>query len=131
MFMAFAALASSIVEFLFFIAIAVVVYQVFIAEWVDTRRNAIKQKQSQHDSIDKIAQVKLVSDDAKDIEKFITSNAEHISNEMVARLVDRIETIKTDQYINADSILKKRIDDLVQPEEEDEPVAKRARGAKR
>ena len=127
MFMAFAALASSIVEFLFFIGVAVVVYQIFISDWVAEKRQAKRDSQNQHDSVDKIAQVKLISDDAKDIEKFITTNAEHISNEMVTKLVDRIEAIKTDQVINADSILKKRIDDLAQPEEEEEPaVVKRA-----
>jgi len=124
----FAYLFSSIIEFLFVVGLAVVVYQVFLSDWVRARRLQVKESQAKFDSIDKIAQVKLVSDDAKDIEDFITKNAQYLSNEVVKRLVDRIEAIKTDQIISADTILKKRIDALEQPiEVEEEPaVVKRA-----
>lgn|SRR6185369_287018 len=124
----FAYLFSSIIEFLFVVGLAVVVYQVFLSDWVRARRLQVKESQVKFDSIDKIAQVKLVSDDAKDIEDFITKNAQYLSNEVVKRLVDRIEAIKTDQIISADTILKKRIDALEQPiEVEEEPaVVKRA-----
>lgn len=120
-------LFGSVVEVLITIGLLVVAYQVFLSDWFSEKRQQAKESQTQHDSVDKIAQVKIVSDDPKDIEKFITSNAEYLSNEMVGRLVERIEAIKTDQVISADSLLKKRIDDLAQPEEEPEVVKRASR----
>ncbi len=124
----FAYLFGSIIQFLVVVGIAVLVYQIFISDFVKAKRLEIKNAKSKYDSLEKIAQVKLVSDEPKDIEKFITENAQYLSDDIVKQLVNRIEMIKTDQVITADTILKKRIEDLDQSRQdalevlEEEPV---------
>lgn len=124
----FAYLFSTAIEIIVGIGILILVYQVFLSDMIKAKRQQVKDSEAKHDSIEKIAKVKLVSDDPKDIEKFITDNAQYLSDDMVQRLVDRIDNIKNDNVINADTLLKKRIDAL-EPELEvhDEPaVLKRA-----
>lgn len=121
----FATLFASFMEFVLFLFAVVVVYQIFLSDWIADKRAQWKEARNKGDSIDKIAQVKLVSDDAKGIEKFVTNNAQYLSDQMVKKLVARIETIKVDGVISADEILKTRIDEL-QPEEEEENVETRS-----
>ena len=110
--MMFTALLMSVVEVLVVIGVAVLLYQVFLSDMVTARRRASQQNKTQISNVTKMAKVKLVSDDPKDIEKFIASNAEYLPNETVDLLVARIEAIKTDQVISADTILKSRIESL-------------------
>jgi hypothetical protein len=120
----FAALFASLMEFVLFVFAVVVVYQIFLSDWIAAKRMQWKEARSKNDSIDKIAQVKLVSDDAKGIEKFVTNNAQYLSDQMVKKLVARIENIKVDGVISADEILKTRIAEL-EPEEEAETIGER------
>jgi hypothetical protein len=118
---------SSIVEVLFAVGAATLLYQIFLSDYFRDKRIAVEQKQSKYNSIDKVARVKLISDDPKDIEYFITTNAQYLSDDMVERLVSRIEDIKADQVVNnTDNVLKSRIDRLFQEETEDPVVVKRA-----
>ena len=119
----FAALFASLMEFVLFVFAVVVVYQIFLSDWIAAKRAQWKEAKDKNNSIDKIAQVKLVSDDAKGIEKFVTNNAQYLSDQMVKKLVARIESIRVDGVISADEILKTRIAEL-QPEEEEETEAK-------
>ena len=119
----FAALFASLMEFVLFVFAVVVVYQIFLSDWIAAKRAQWKEAKDKNNSIDKIAQVKLVSDDAKGIEKFVTNNAQYLSDQMVKKLVARIENIRVDGVISADEILKTRIAEL-QPEEEEETEAK-------
>ena len=109
---------DDIVGFLIFLGLGVVAacaYH-FLGDWWD-----IKQaERTKLNSLNKIAQVKLVSDDKKDIAQFITLNAPFLSISMVKQLVSRIELLKADDVINNDDNLKQRIDDLSN-EEEDNP----------
>jgi Na+/glutamate symporter len=114
----FAALFASLMEFALFVFAVVVVYQIFLSDWVAARRAQWKEVKGKAASIDKIAQVKLVSGDAKGIEQFVTNNAQYLSDPMVKKLVARIESLQVDQVI-ADDMLKSRIAEL-QPEEEEE-----------
>jgi alpha-N-acetylglucosamine transferase len=107
----FAYLFSAVIEFLFFVGACVLIYQVFLSDWLQGIRAANKERNSAKESANKIAQVKLVADDPKDIEKFISTNAQYLSEETVKKLVERIEMIKCDRIIYEDS-LKKRVDDL-------------------
>jgi hypothetical protein len=107
----FAYLFSTVLEFLFFVGGCVLVYQIFLSDWLQGVRAANKERNSAKESANKIAQVKMVSDDPKDIEKFISANAQYLSDETVKKLVDRIEMIKCDRIIYEDS-LKKRVEDL-------------------
>jgi hypothetical protein len=125
MIFAYAALFSSLLEFGLFIVTAVVIYQIFLSDWVDVKRAQWKIDKSKSGSIDKIAQVKLVSDDAKGIEEFVTNNAQYLSDQMVKKLVARIESLKVDQVIATDELLKTRIAEL-HPEEEEENVETRS-----
>ena len=111
----FAALLMSVVETLVVIGVAVLLYQIFLSDMVAARRKASQESKNQLGRVAKMAKVKLVSDNAKEIEKFIADNAEHLSDETVNLLVARIEAIKTDQIINADTILKSRIEALDNP----------------
>lgn len=94
------------------IMVIYLVYSVFfgdsVKEWLENRN---KKKQAAT-AADKIAKVKLVSNDDKDIEKFINNNAETLSDEMVSKLVERIETIRNEQVISADNVLKTRFESL-------------------
>lgn len=119
MFLAYAALFSSLMEFVLFVFAVVVVYQIFLSDWIATKRAQWKVDKSKSGSIDKIAQVKLVSDDAKGIEEFVTTNASFLSDQMVKKLVARIESLKIDHVIAEDELLKTRIAEL-QPEEEEQ-----------
>ncbi len=107
----FAYLFSTVIEFLFFVGACVLIYQVFLSDWLQGIRAANKERNSAKESANKIAQVKMVSDDPKDIEKFISANAQYLSEETVKKLVERIEMIKCDRIIYEDSV-KKRVDDL-------------------
>ncbi len=122
----FAALFASLMEFALFVFAVVVVYQIFLSDWIAAKRAQWKEARNKSDSIDKIAQVKLVSDDAKGIEKFVTNNAQYLSDQMVKKLVARIESIRVDGVISADEILKTRFAEL-QPEEEEETEIKAQR----
>lgn len=127
MFMAFAALFSSIFEFLLFVGAAALIYYVFISDWWQAQRAKHRETNSKSSNVDKIAQVKLVSDDKKDIERFVTDNAQYLSDPMVKRLVARIEELKVDDVIISDELLKKRIAELPQEEIEEEAHAEIAR----
>jgi len=120
----FAALFASLMEFVLFVFAVVVVYQIFLSDWIAAKRVQWKEARNKNDSVDKIAQVKLVSDDAKGIEKFVTNNAQYLSDQMVKKLVARIESIRVDGVISADEILKTRIAEL-EPEEESEVADER------
>lgn len=78
-----------------------------LASW----KERILENATTKDKVTKIAQVKLVSDDRKDIEKFVTDNAKYLSNDTVKKLVARIEAIKDDNIIKDDDI-RSQIDAL-------------------
>ncbi len=118
-----ASLFVSFLEVCLFGFAIVVLYQIFLSDWVDDKRASWKDSREKHSSIDKIAQVKLVSDDAKGIEKFVTTNAQYLSDQMVKRLVARIEEIKAGSVIAADDLLNARIAQL-QSEEDEDPELK-------
>lgn len=122
----FASLFTFVFEFLFGVGAIAIVYEVLLSDWLLGRKNLKVQKSEAISSADKIAQVKLVSQDDKDIEKFITNNAQYLSSEIVTKLVDRIEAIRTDQYINDDTLLKTRIDALAPVEEIEYHAPKKA-----
>jgi predicted membrane protein len=117
MLMAFAALFSSIFELLLFLGAAALIFYGFISDWWQAQRAKHREEFSKTSNVEKIAQVKLVSDSRKDIEQFVTDNAQYLSNQMVAKLVARIESLKIDNFILEDDLLKKRIADL--PTEQD------------
>jgi len=129
MFAVLAALFASIMELLFGVAIFAIVYHIFFADWFRNKKLERQRRADAATSTEKIAQLKLISDDPRDIENFITTYAAGISTEMVTKLVERIEVLKTDNVIDADTILKRRIDALGPQEEleveEAYPVNKR------
>ncbi len=114
----FAALFASVFEFLLFVAAVVIVYQIFLSDWVDEQRSKHKENKGRANSVDKLAKVKLVSDDPKDIEMFVENNAQYLSDQMVTKLVARLEYLKADKVITADEALKHRIEELEPIEEE-------------
>jgi predicted oxidoreductase len=107
----FVYLFGAVVEFVGFSLLAVIVYQVLLSDILKNLRAKNAERSSAKENSGKIALVKMVSDDPKDIEKFISANAQYLSDETVKKLVERIEMIKCDRIINEDSV-KKRIDVL-------------------
>ena len=99
---------NEIAEFLIFVGIIAFFAYTFLGDWWDIKRT----EKTKLNNIHKIAQIKLISDDKKDIAQFITTNAQFLSNDMVKQLVERIELIKADSVINNDDNLKLRIDNL-------------------
>lgn len=112
MWLALGALFSSLFELLIFLGVAAVIYQIFLSDWVKGWRAQNAEKHSKYSNVEKIALVKLVSEDPKDIEQFITNNATYLSDATVQKLVARIEALHTDNIISADDILKARFEDL-------------------
>lgn len=111
-------LFTSFMEFCLAAIVVITLYQIFLSDWVDEKRTQWKESRIKVNSVDKIAQVKLVSDDAKGIEDFVTKNAQYLSDQMVKKLVARIEDIKAGSVIAADEILKTRIAELPQEKED-------------
>ena len=110
-----------VLEFLLAAVIGVIIWDVFLSDLLRNRIVNFSERRTSISNADKIARVKLVSDAAKGIEKFITDNASLLSDAMVQQLVARIEAIKNDKVIDADTLLKSRIDGLQKPEPEPEP----------
>ena len=115
----FTTLFASTLEFLLFVGALVLIYQVFLSDWLDLTKQKSKINKDKSSSVEKIAKIKLVSSDAKDIEKFVTDNADFLSNEIVGQLAARIESLHVDDFLASDDVLKKRIADLSQIEEEE------------
>lgn len=103
-----------IVQILICVGILFLLYQVFLSDIIRDKWQANKELQEHLDSINKIARVKLTSDDPKEIEKFITDNAKSLSDQTVSALVLRIEQIKDDRVIKGDA-LKQQIESLEDP----------------
>jgi hypothetical protein len=116
----FAALFAGLFQFLLFLGAVVLIYNIFVSEWWDAKLSLRRDSKSKFSNTDKIAQVKLVSNDRKDIEKFVTDNAQYLSDQMVKKLVARIETLDIDEVILSDDALKRRIETLPQQEMEAE-----------
>jgi len=125
----FAYLFITALELIAGIAGLTLIYYVFLSDYVKERIEKSNENKAKLNSMNKISCTKLVSNDVKDIEKFIETNAQYLSVEIVNKLVSRIEYLNADKAINEDNNLKTRIDALAPaPElEEDVPVAKAAR----
>lgn len=94
--------------FIFLLGLTVITYQIFLSDYINNKIKTYKDKNNNKDVATKIARVKLISDDPKDIEKFIITNAQYLSDDLVKKLVERIEIIKFDKIIIEDN-LKTRI----------------------
>jgi len=101
------------------IGVLYVLWSTFISDWVSNKREEWSSSRGKQSAVDKIALVKLASNDPKDIEKFVTENADFLSMDTVKKLVARIENIRDERVIAADDMLKQRIDSL---EEETIPI---------
>ena len=110
---------------------AYIVYATFFSDYLANKAKQNSKKSAAFSNAEKLAKVKAVSDDPRDIEKFIAENVAYLDNTQVDQLVCRIESLKADRVINGDN-LKTRIDALEAPEEIEEVVEKpKARGRKK
>lgn len=117
---------GSVLEVVMGLVLLVSLYYIFISDWVDDLRARMSLKSSQSkgekiktSNLAKIAKMKLVSDDIKGIENFITENAQYLSDIMVNQLVSRIEYLRADKVVAAsENSLKQKIEEL-EPEEEE------------
>lgn len=112
------------------IVVFFILYELLIADAIGNRLKKSRTRKLTTDKFEKIAQIKLISDDSKEIEKFISDNTEFLSDETVKKLVERMEVIKSDRIINNDN-LKARIETLASSQKEPPPEpVKRANGRK-
>lgn len=102
------------VQIIIGLAVLIFLYQVFLSDLIGDKMKENRELREHLDSLDKIARVKLTSDDPKEIEKFITDNAKSLSDQTVGALVSRIEQIKDDRVIKGDA-LKHQIESLEDP----------------
>jgi hypothetical protein len=101
-------LLEALIPTIIAIGLIVIAYQIFLSDYLTSKLKTRRDSRNNRDAMGKIAKVKLVSDDPKDIEKFITVNAQYLSDDTVNKLVERIELIKADRVIMEDG-LKARI----------------------
>lgn len=88
-----------ILEFLASLVLLVILYHYFLAD----KLMEFKEARAQASSADKIARMKVLSDDPKEIEKFIISNAASLSDASMNSLLARLETLHAEKVINDDS----------------------------
>lgn len=106
----------------------------FWEELSDPVNNYFKNKNSLKENVlaaERLARVKALSDDSKEIETFIEKNVKLLSEETMSKLIACLELIKADRDIEGDSI-KKRIDALepyraIQPDIQFEVATKKSR----
>ena len=77
------------------ITFAVLIYWAFFSDAIRDKNNKKKKKEVDIENIKKISLIKMVSDDKKEIENFITTNVEILPNDIIVKLVERIEVIKS------------------------------------
>lgn len=97
---------------------AVATYFLLFHDDVMEKRNAALNLLQNKTEAEKIAKVKVLSTNPKDIEKFIVDNAKTLSDASIDILVNRIEMLVSERVIRDDD-LKTRIDRL-EPQEEQE-----------
>jgi hypothetical protein len=95
------------VECLIFLFLGYLIYSAFISDIVKNKIRNYQNKKIKIKRAEKLAQVKMLSSSYKEIESFISENADYLSDEIVKLLVSRLEAIQLDQIINDDS--RKRI----------------------
>lgn len=93
---------GQIVPLIIGLGLLILLYQVFLSDAIGQKFKASRELDEHFDSVNKIARVKLTSDDPKEIEKFITDNTKFLSDQMVNSLIARIGQIKDDRVIKGD-----------------------------
>lgn len=122
---------STIIETVFGLLALIVIYDVFLGDFVSEKINLKRKNKSTASNAEKFARVKMISDDTKDIEKFINDNAQYLSPDSVEQLVCRIELLKADKVIDSDNNLKTRIDALEEPLEVVEVMPAKAKAKRK
>lgn len=114
---------------LLFVGACAIIYHIFLADYVQEWNESRTKKTVAKNSVNKIAVVKMLSNDAKDIEKFVSDNAQYLTDDLVKKLAERIEIINCDKVLYEDS-LKNRIDNVAYSIEDDDidvPVSKKTK----
>ena len=88
-----------LMEAIIVIIFAIVCYQIFLSDIVNSNVQARKERAIKIACAEKIFHLKIISNNTKDIEAFITSSATDLSEDKVKQLVRRVE------YLNADKAL--------------------------
>lgn len=107
---------TAVFETVFGLIMLVVLYDVLLGDYISDKLSLKRKNKSTASNAEKFARVKMISDDPKDIEKFINDNAQYLSPDSVEQLVCRIELLKADKVIDSDNNLKTRIDALGVPD---------------
>ncbi|CAB4196958.1 hypothetical protein UFOVP1290_478 [uncultured Caudovirales phage] len=76
-----------------------IIYWAFFSDSIRNNNEKKKQKEIDIQNIKKISLIKMVSDDREEIENFISSNVEILPNDIIVKLVERIEVIKSDKLL--------------------------------
>lgn len=103
---------ATVIETVFGLIFLIVIYDVLLGDYISEKLSLKRKSKAIVSNAEKFARVKMISDDSKDIEKFINDNAQYLSSDSVEQLVCRIELLKADSVIDGDNNLKTRIDAL-------------------
>ncbi len=93
------------------VIVAVTLYEIFISDYISEKLDDYRTNKDKYLNANRVAKVKVFSDNVSDIEKFIISSGHYLSEEMVQQLINRIESLQADKALFNDP-LKARIDAL-------------------
>jgi len=96
-------------------------FLLFHDDIMEKRNDALRLLQNKSEA-EKIAKVKALSTNPKDLEKFIIDNAKTLSDATIDILVARLEMLAADRVIRDDD-LKARIDTVVSASEPEDAAA--------
>lgn len=74
-------------------------------------------KISRRRAADKRAQLQLLSNNVQELEKYLNEHVNQLSDGMVKQLIKRLESLKEDELLDEDLIVKRRIEALPVSEE--------------
>lgn len=73
------------------------IYKFFLADWLKYQKMERNRIDITPESIEKLAKLKLISENTIEVETFVTNNASILSDDMVNQLVAHIEELKLKQ----------------------------------
>lgn len=79
-----------------FIGVSIVIYKLFLSDWVKNRKIE-KKRIGTTPEIEKLAKLQLISNNSIAVESFVRCNASVLSDDMINQLIDHIEELRLQQ----------------------------------
>lgn len=84
------------------------IYYIFIGDIFGSFIKEKREKSNKKITCQKLAEVKMTSNNTKEIENFIVENVLFLSENTIKKLILRIDDINNDRVITADNIMSKK-----------------------